>query len=313
MRVYVMSVFFVGSVAYLVAAPPTLVARDGTPYESDAVARVGWSPENEVARVRAHFDSVLAELDARDLSGLSADQRATRASLITTLVEYRDRGAFPQNYDFPDRLVPYFVDRKTGVRCAMAHLIESTSRADIVERVRSANNNVRVAQLAGDSAFTAWLDASGLTLAEAARIQPSYGGVVTVVEPDQKYRNASTIALPLSALSMAWNLFDNRNGEHAFPSVLGLTIGAATLGLGAFAETFPEPSSKLAVANGVVGAATVFISARGLVRRGRDKEPKSVPTAETSVRARSGVETSFAPAVSLVGQRSAGLTVNVRF
>jgi hypothetical protein len=312
MRAYVMSVFFAGSVAYIVAAPPTLVARDGTPYESDAAGGVGRSPENEVARIRAHFDSVLAELDARDLSGLSADQRAARAALVETLREYRDRGAFPQNYDFPDRLVPYFVDRKTGVRCAMAHLIESTGRADIVGRVRSANNNVWVAELAGDTAFTAWLDASGLTLAEAARIQPAYGGV-TVVDRDRTYSNVSAVALPLSALSMAWNLFDNSNGEHAFPSVLGLTIGAATLGLGAFAETFPEPSNRLALANGVVGAATVFVSARGLVRRGRDAKGKSAPTVETSMRARGGVETSFAPAVSLVGQRSAGVTVNVRF
>ena len=45
----------------------------------------------------------------RDMAALTNEQRARRASLLETLRVYRDRGAFPQNYDFPGQAVPYFV------------------------------------------------------------------------------------------------------------------------------------------------------------------------------------------------------------
>jgi hypothetical protein len=118
----------------------------------------------EVRRIRTHFDSVLTELTARDVHALSGNQIARRRALLTTVRAYRERGVFPHNYDFPGQAVPYFVDRKTGTLCAVAHLLESTGRRDIVDRVARANNNVWVAQLAGDSAFTNWLDANGITL-----------------------------------------------------------------------------------------------------------------------------------------------------
>src|SRR5688572_19319569 len=101
----------------------------------------------EVARIRAHFDSVLVELAARDLSTLTVAQRANRSGLVTTLVAYRERGVFPHNYDFPGEAVPYFVDRKTGTLCAVAHLLASTGRRDIVDRVARADNNVWVPSL----------------------------------------------------------------------------------------------------------------------------------------------------------------------
>ena len=78
-------------------------------------------------------------------------------ALIATLDAYRDRGLFPRNYDFPGQLMPYFFDRKTGVLCAVAHLLESTGRRDIVDRVAQMNNDVWVAELAPDSAFGTWL------------------------------------------------------------------------------------------------------------------------------------------------------------
>jgi hypothetical protein len=140
---------------------------------SPATPRTG-AERAEVQRIRVHFDSVLAELPGRDLSGLTPVQRRKRAVLVTTLQAYRDRGVFPHNYDFPGRAVPYFVDRRTGTLCAVAHLLESTGRRDIVDRVARSDNNVWVPQLARDTAFTAWLDANGLTLAEAARIQVPY-------------------------------------------------------------------------------------------------------------------------------------------
>jgi len=149
---------------------------------SAAVAAMGMASHSdpararEVARIRAHFDSVLVELRARDVRALTPTQRQQRGRLIATLGAYRDAGQFPHNYDFPGQAVPYFVDRETGALCAVANLIASTGRGDIVERVTRTNNNVWVPALAGDTAFRAWLDGHGLTLAEAARIQIPYMG-----------------------------------------------------------------------------------------------------------------------------------------
>src|SRR5512140_2947998 len=107
--------------AALAVASLVLVAGKGraTPASLDRDA-------TEVHRIRVHFDSVLAGLGRRDLSGLSTEQRSRRASLMTTLRAYQARGVFPHNYDFPGRATPYFVDRKTGTLCAVAHLLAST-------------------------------------------------------------------------------------------------------------------------------------------------------------------------------------------
>jgi len=116
-----------------------------------APARSSITPEGmEVHRIQAHFDSVLAELSARDVADLTSAQHAARVRLLETLRTYRDRGIFPHNYDFAGRAVPYFVDRKTGTLCAVAHLLASTGRRDIVDRVARTNNNVWVPDLAGD-------------------------------------------------------------------------------------------------------------------------------------------------------------------
>src|SRR5262245_8356563 len=115
------------------------------------------SDAREIARIRAHFDSVLTELSAYDARFSTAPQVARRQSLIATLRGYRARGVFPHNYDFAEPM-PYFVDRKTGTLCAVAFLLESTGRRDIVDRVAQADNNVWVAQLAGDTALGTWLD-----------------------------------------------------------------------------------------------------------------------------------------------------------
>jgi hypothetical protein len=305
-----MSLLLAGTLAFLVVAPRTPVARDGTPVHADVVRE---SPEGEVARIRAHFDTVIAELGSRDLTGLAEGQRSKRALLVTTLIAYRDRGAFPKNYDFPDRFVPYFVDRRTGVHCAVAHLLQATGRGDIVDRVRSANNNVRVAELAGDTAFVSWLEASGLTLDEAARIQPTYGGGRSVDDQqDHSYRNASAVAIPLSVLSALWNLSENANAERPAVATVGLAIGVATLGLGLFADAFPGASGELVLANGVAGGASTFVSARSLIRRNRAPKPAAAAV-NGGEATRAGMEATVAPAFSLVGQKSAGIAVNVRF
>lgn len=127
----------------------------------------------EVRRLRQHFERVLAALRGRDVSHLEPAQRAARERHLAELERYALRGRFPKNRDFPDRLMPYFVDAE-GTRCAMAHLIEATGAAAFVERVVATANNAFVPELAGDPKLVAWLEREGLTAEEAAMIQPSY-------------------------------------------------------------------------------------------------------------------------------------------
>src|SRR5688500_2740980 len=49
----------------------------------------------EVARLRAHFDSVDAELQAPTALPLTPAQRTSRATLIGWLRDYREAGSFP--------------------------------------------------------------------------------------------------------------------------------------------------------------------------------------------------------------------------
>ncbi len=234
-------------------------------------ARSASLANRDLARIHAHFDSVLAELGQRDLSGLSAAQRTRRAALIDSLRAYRDRGVFPHNYDFPRHATPYFVDRKTGALCAVANLLAITGRRDIVGRVAAANDNAWVAQLAGDTAFTSWLGANGFTLAEAARIQVLY------VQQESTGDEARSVALaflaPLSGaaalMTSVDNLSDNADGHRRVESTIGVLSGLATVGFGAdlLAKPHSDKFQRLGMPGIALGGLSVALAARSMRRR----------------------------------------------
>lgn len=258
----------------------------------------------EIRRIRAHFDSVLVELEARDLGGLTGDQRDARSRLIATLVAYRDRGAFPRNYDFAAP-TPYFIDRKTGILCAVAHLLESTGRRDIVDRVAAADNNVWVPALAGDTAFERWLDVNGITLAEAARIQVPYFGDPPPVEAvaQRDGRVAPIVATASLATGIgAANLAFNRDGHSAVANILGIASGVASAGVGAALMADPGANRGLAITSMTLGAASAFIGGRGIWRHNRTLAARR--DAERNVAITPIIPTS---------DNAAGVSVNVRF
>jgi hypothetical protein len=284
-----------------VAAPTSGPTKPSSPIEPSSSPRV-----REIARIRAHFDSVLAELPRRDISRLGGAQRARRAELLATLRTYRDRGEFPHNYDFPGRAVPYFVDRMTGTACAVGHLLASSGRRDIVDRVAAASNNVYVAQLATDSAFTSWLDAHGLTLAEAAWIQVPYvEDPVPAPTPDVRggsYAAGSAVALGAAAVAALWNARLNPTGSSRVGSILGVTAGVAALGMGG-ATLGQDGSTSLGVATIVAGAASTWLSTRGILTHRRlAAEQRNQPQ-----------RIEVAPIIPIDGNAAAGLSVTLRF
>ena len=233
----------------------------------------------EVARIRAHFDSVERELLARDVAGLAPVARARRAEQIRVLAAYRERGIFPRNRDFPGQLVPYFVDQD-GVLCAVAHLLATSGRRDIVDRVAAAHNNVWVADLAGDTAFSAWLDAQGLTLAEAARIQvpyvgppPEEPGSAALASRANGVNTAASVAT--AALGVTSILLDAPPGSRraTWRTALGVVAGGAGLALAASRRDAQGGPLAVGVATGVVGAASVGVAGWRLAHRSQGSTP----------------------------------------
>jgi hypothetical protein len=149
-----------------------------------------------VARLRAHFDSVDAELRQANALQLTPSQRRVRAILIGWLQEYRDADKFPRNDRFPELAMPFFRDGH-GALCAMAYLIERSGRRDLVDRIALTRNNAFIAELANDTELRAWLDSAGLTVTEAARIQPTYSFEPRVVE--------TAVAQVVAQYDRAWN------------------------------------------------------------------------------------------------------------
>jgi len=225
-------------------------------------AHATTSAASEVRRIRAHFDSVLTELSPRDPRPMTAEQRTRRSALLAELGRYRDRGAFPHNYDFPGQLVPYFVDRKTGAMCAVANLLAVSGRRDIVDRVARANNNVWVDELRTDTAFTQWLDASGLTLREAARIQIVYAEPATPVEMARQvsYLAIAPLAVVGSASMTLWNLTGNADGHRRGASWTGMVAGALGVTSGALLMTRSTTSPEKVGTVGLVTAGTGLVS-----------------------------------------------------
>jgi len=106
------------------------------------------------------------------VSHLDRELQLVRRLLLDELDRYVGAGQFPLNHDFSD-LQPYFVDAH-GTRCAVAHLMEVSGEGELVAAVARSRNNARVRELAHEPGVLAWLAAAGLTVAEAALIQPEY-------------------------------------------------------------------------------------------------------------------------------------------
>jgi len=109
----------------------------------------------------------------RSATALDPLKRRVRGLLLDELARYRRAGRFPRNYEFRTHRVPYFVDPH-GTRCAVAHLLDIGGKPALVEKIARTRNNARVHELADEPELVRFLAAAGLTLEEAARIQPGY-------------------------------------------------------------------------------------------------------------------------------------------
>jgi hypothetical protein len=306
-------------IASAAVAATTIAAVRGGQAAAARVVGLGPNPIDasaiELRRVRLHFDSVLADLSLRDVSSLSPAQLKRRASAVATIRAYRDSGVFPHNYDFRGQYVPYFVDPKTGTLCAVAHLLASTGRRDIVDRVARANNNVWVNDLAADTAFSAWLSTNGLTLAEAAHIQVvyAYSPSPTELAANAAFIIAAPFAVTGSAFTIVSSLRGNADGHSGRRNVIGLVSGLATIAIGARLNSFDHSQlGGIGAATAAFGATSVALSTRGIYRHhaiasAAHDAAKQQPVVEPAV------TSIVAPIVTTGAHPTAGLGVSLRF
>ena len=217
----------------------------------------------EVTRLQRHFDSVDVELKLRNVSSLNQAQLAHRAQLAGWLREYRDGATFPTNDRFAEP-TPFFRD-KDGVLCAMAYLIDRSGRSDIVNKVAATRNNAYIRELADDPALIAWLDTWGLSVAEAARIQPSYDGDVIFPIDDDHVADADAIAaIGLNSISLASAAINVVKPSY-LSGFLGVVAGTASIIAGASWLDENRGTKRIGSVTIGVGAASLGAGIYGLL------------------------------------------------
>lgn len=211
----------------------------------------------EVVRLRAHFDSVDAELRLPTALPLTPAQRMGRATLIGWLREYREGGSFPRNDRFPDRAMPFFRDSR-GVLCAMAYLIDRSGRGDLVDRVASTRNNAFIPELAGDPELRTWLDSVGFSAAEAARIQPTYGPA-----PDDPAERGVSASYAVTSILVSGSSITTLGLNAIAPSRAtgwaGVIAGTAGLVAGAVRLDEAGATDDVASANMIAGGGALML------------------------------------------------------
>ena len=178
----------------------------------------------EIQRITDHIHRAETIAARRDVSALDRVQRLVRQLLLRALAAYRAGGRFPQNRDFATQ-TPYFIDGD-GTRCAMAHLLELGGERDLVAHIAANRNHAYVRELADEPRLLAWLAAAGLTVEEAAAIQPSYCQMLSDCFCGGPFSSAD-YPLPAKGVLEAVVGADNiARVEQIYGDSMGITVGA---------------------------------------------------------------------------------------
>lgn len=135
----------------------------------------------EVSQIQRHLSHVETTLRRSPPPDLAPEALAARQRALDALHGYWTAGAFPQNRDFHDRRVPYFVDAE-GTACAVGQLMIASGDAALAREIATYENNDFLADI-DHPGVASWLLRNGLTAEEAAWIQPSYGPCGPAYDP----------------------------------------------------------------------------------------------------------------------------------
>lgn len=189
-------------------------------------------------RIREHLRRAERDLRQVDRSDLTPEQRRRRQAALDHLHEYWQEETFPTNRRRSGR-IPCFIGGN-GVPCAMAHLLQADGRDDLVETVMATDPTIHL-DAVDDGPLAEWVVETGLTMDEAARIQPSYPYAVRF----------ATDCGPV-ACQIAW----------AVASIIGLTVAAGSeyVGYRLVADLFPENTLKRRASLGYLTVMNLFLA-----------------------------------------------------
>ncbi len=222
----------------------------------------------EVARIQEHLARAEAAMRAADVSQLTDEQRAARRTHLARLGRYREAGRFPHNHVDGVRR-PIFVDGH-GTRCAMAYLIEASGGGELVARVARERNGVYVRELAGDPELVGWLDRNGISLAEAAAIQPQYEGGPAPFQPWLALASLGATATDVAAIVVNRNS-DAGPGAAWFGVVAG--VGSVVIGVAPLHRSQQSSMVILSAVNIGMGVTAALFGLRNLVNERPEPSP----------------------------------------
>jgi hypothetical protein len=217
---------------------------------------------------------VEVSLRARGTDHLSAAQRARRATALDWLREYRLANRFPHNHELnagpvssPAGRTPVFVDVH-GTPCAVGYLLLRAGEHALVADVVRAANGAYVPELAGDPRLAGWLDAYGLTVAEAAQIQPAYDA--DRAGPGDGY-HSWTVRLALASGGLgAYNLFSPPPvGGGDATGLLSIVAGAVHGGMAIYGTADGVGAEVWAISLNALAAGVSTLIGIRRIRQGR--------------------------------------------
>ena len=252
------------------------------------------SESMESKRIKDHFEYVEQILRDKDVSNLSPELRANRAKMLDLLSEYRTRGIFPKNYDYPGERKPCFID-KYGRICAVGYLVEKSVGLSVAKAI---NEEYQYANLLAmnDNSINNWISNSGLTKEECAMIQPTYGYYNNDQAPNLPYAIFSSV---LSGTNLALGTVNGhqvvKGADNMKYSITALVTGVGQLTIGSVFyprkdySNIEKANRNLSLVNIALGTSSLMLSTWNLISN-RPKKNESVswniysyPTTTSSV------------------------------
>jgi hypothetical protein len=246
---------------------------------------------SDTERIYIHLSYVEQLLRNALPDNLTPSQKEQRLIFLDHLRDYREAGNFPVNDDHPDTRRPTFISDNGNI-CAVGYLVEQSAGRAVAEYINDHYKNSYITAIDAP-VFLDWAENSGFTIEELAMIQPMYQTVTNDVHKTNNrlevpYIATSSVALTANALywSPDFNVYSPFT-NHTVRQWAGLAIGTGTIlhgvlnvnlkserqvtyadGMWNITTKYIESNylrSALSSGQILVGAATLFVSARNLL------------------------------------------------
>jgi hypothetical protein len=245
--------------------------------------------DDEQLRVQTHLAYVEQLLRATSIEGLSTTQQANRTAILDKLHEYWVAGVFPVNREYPGERRPCFID-DDGTICAVGYLIEQTKGREAAEQINAEHQYDFLLDM-NEPAIAAWAEENGLTLAECAMIQPTYGWIppptteTRYMEVKKGYGVSSGV-LGGANIAMSVANLSARFKSNTTLGYIGILTGASQVFLGISNikkssmtmdgdEISYKAQNNLSYMNIALGTTTVVTSALNLLMNKKKKDTRN--------------------------------------